>query len=125
MVRLIDNKLFGFARIIPLVFFTGISVYSYLPVFITIDNKLLHSLWFGNLTVFISSMLFILASFIFHRKTKVLIIGAGILCIIIGVFQVFDIYFNLPAILWGIISPLYIMLILITYNYDPKKLHRK
>ena len=125
MPYIINKKLTGIICIIPIVYFTGISLYSLVPELIEI-NKLTKLLfyWINN-TVFISSIVFVFSKYVFDKRIKLLLKGTSFFLLTLGIFQIIKtLGISVDKIVWIMYCPIYIIFLLISFRYG-RKLYEK
>lgn len=113
----IDKRLTGFISILPLLFFAGISLYSFIPEIMPVNKKLWSALYWVNSDLFVSGILFALSRVVVPKKTKYILLGSFFFFILLGAFQVTYVFIDLPSWLWMMIFPLYLIPYLIIIKY--------
>jgi hypothetical protein len=123
MIRVIDKTLNMLACVIPLVYFTGISIYSYLPEIFGTGEVFNEVFYWCNENFFFASMMFLFSKFVISIKVKIIIIGVSIFMFLKGVFQVLmTLGVQLSDDVWILFAPSYILLVLIVYKYVSRKI---
>lgn len=122
MERIIDRKITGICMIIPLIYFSGISLYSLLPEFFDIPRAYKVVFYWGNNTLFIFSFPFVLSYLVYDYSLRFLIRGTSIFLLILGLFQIIkSVGADISKEVWIGICPTYIIFLLIYFRYVVRK----
>lgn len=101
----------------PLVYFAGVSLYSFVPDIVVIQEPLTAVFYWANNTVFLFSITFLASLLIVPKKAKYIMRGTSIFTLILGIFQITNQYITINEIVWILVLPAYLVPFLIIYNY--------
>jgi hypothetical protein len=113
----INKKFTGFICLVPLVYFAGISLYSFLPEFFDFNAQYLKAAYWVNNTVFVASLAFIAAKIVVPRQPKYILYGTSIFALILGCFQIVYVFIDMPSFVWVLLFPAFIVPFFIIVRY--------
>ena len=113
----IDKRITSLICIMPLVYFAGISLYSFVPDLAVIPEHLTAVFYWVNNTVFVFSITYISSVLIVPKKAKYIMRGTSIFTLILGIFQIINQYITINELVWVLVLPAYLVPFLIIYNY--------
>jgi len=122
MAVIVDNKIQSYIRLVSIIYFMNIALYSIIPEFFLLikDTPLIYSFYWFNHGFFFCTLPYLISKKLINKKDIRLLKSVSLIIAIIAVFQIINCYESLNSCIWITLSTLSIITLLLISKYGSK-----